>query len=152
MKDKEDREWLLMGSHLWTHRSSLLSFNNRRIPQSRAGSLVVISWCGNERFQIYFPRNSYLLVPIFGQDNGFLLKLLENSLTGKFRPAWALDRALAIVSWIHLTPRKGNVGSSLTGGRTQRMIRQFTVNLPLVFSLCFWMINKQEIINSASRS
>jgi hypothetical protein len=24
-------------------------------------------------FQIYFPRNSYLLVPIFGQDNGFLL-------------------------------------------------------------------------------
>ena len=28
MKDKEDREWLLMGSHLWTHRSSLLSFNN----------------------------------------------------------------------------------------------------------------------------
>jgi len=48
MKDKEDREWLLMGSHLWTHRSSLLSFNNRRIPQSRAGSLVVISWCGND--------------------------------------------------------------------------------------------------------
>ena len=25
--------------------------------------------------------------------------------------------------------RKGNVGSSLTGGRTQRMIRQYTVNL-----------------------
>ena len=48
--------------------------------------LLIICFCGLlsilhvtyspkvcSRFQIYFPRNSYLLVPIFGQDNGFLL-------------------------------------------------------------------------------